>query len=115
MNSEVSGYLRSMTLLARRARKVFLIAVGVCGLLALNLMFGRRGGTGPLAELRASFGPLLLWALTAAAYAFFLLATINARMTRKVADVVAADRARAVRQLQTIRARLEWSASTDND
>jgi len=111
MDSEVSGYLRQMTVLTRHVRKVFLIAVLICGLLVLNVTFLREVSAGPPGGIRSCFGPLLLWALTAATYAFHSLAAANARLTEKVGGILEAERARALRQLAAIKTRLRASAS----
>jgi hypothetical protein len=110
MDPKVAGYLEHVESLARRARNVFFASLLVCSLLALNLTFFRNGSVGQLASIRLSFGPLLLWSLAVAAYAFQSLSRTNSRLTRKVTDILDADQARARRQLQMIRARLRDSS-----
>jgi hypothetical protein len=106
MDTDVTGYLERMSRLARRAKKVFFVAVLICGVLALNFTVLGGRSAGALARARSCFGPLLFWALTAAAYAFHSLAQAHVRMTRKVEGVLSAERQRALRQLAHIKARL---------
>ncbi len=106
MDAEVTRYIRRMRMLSRRTRNVFLAAVALCTLLACNVTFLNDWAQGHMEPIRAAFGPLLLWSLTAAAYAFYSLATANSRLTRKVVDILAADRARAMKQIKMIKSRL---------
>ncbi|MGD2175638.1 MAG: hypothetical protein PVJ27_09560 [Candidatus Brocadiaceae bacterium] len=106
MDPEVSAYLQQMGSRTREVRKVFIIAVTLCALLTLNVTFLEGPSEGKLGAVYSSLGPLLLWSLTAAAYAFHLLARAHARLTTKVRGVLAADRAEARRRLRAIKARL---------
>ena len=108
MDGDVSVYVQRTRGLARRARHVFLAAVLLCGLLAVNVTFLASRSPGHLEGVRFCFGPLLLWALTAAAYAFHSMAQAHAGMTQRVGDILSADKARALRELTTIKARLNW-------
>ena len=114
MDSEVSGYVQQVATLTRRARNVFLVAVLLCGLLALNVTALRGRPAGRLAGVCVSFGPLLFWSLVAAAYAFHSVARVNARLAQKMGELLAADRSRARRLLSTIRARLRTPARRDS-
>jgi len=108
VDGDVSVYVQRTRGLARRARHVFLAAVLLCGLLAVNVTFLASRSPGHLEGVRFCFGPLLLWALTAAAYAFHSMAQAHAGMTQRVGDILSADKARALRELTTIKARLNW-------
>lgn len=111
MGSAVSEELRHMTGVVRRARNVFLMAVGVCVILTLNLAFFRGHSTGGLAGLRACYGPLLLWGLTAALYAFHTLARAASGLTETVDSIRASERMKGLRRLAIIKQRLRRPGS----
>lgn len=113
MDAELAAYLRHMRDLGRRARNVFLIAVAICGLLAVDVTFMGSRFTGALGSVRPCFGALILWALTAAAYGFMLLSRATDGMTDKAEVVFAADRQKALNQIATIRRRLRGPATPD--
>ncbi len=113
MDPELATHLRQMMARGRHARNVFLIAVLICGVLALDSTFLASGSTGDLARVRSAFGPLLLWALTAVAHAFHLLSQANVGMVQKSHGILAADKARALHQLAKIRRRLRTLAPRD--
>ncbi len=110
MDSELASHLRHMMARGRHARNVFLIAVLICAVLALDATFVGSPSVGQMAGVRSCFGPLLLWALTAMAYAFHLLSQSTAGMTEKSECVFAADKVRALHQLAKIRRRLRASS-----
>jgi len=112
MGRGVSDELLRMTAAIKRARNVFLMAVGVCVILSLNLAFFRGDATGALAGLRSSYEPLLLWGLTAAAYAFHTVARATIGLTEEVSKIRTAERMRELRQLAMIKERLRHSAGS---
>jgi hypothetical protein len=106
MDAELPTYFRQMMALSRHARNVFLLAVLICGVLALNdTLLGSRTA-GQLRVVRSCFGPLLLWALTAVVHAFHLMARANAGIAQRADGILAAEQAKARQQLARIRARL---------
>jgi hypothetical protein len=113
VNSEVLAHLRQVAENTRRARATFLLALLVCGAVGLLVTLSRGRPAGQWPTLSFSFGPLLLWSLTAAAYGFRSLDQATARMADRVAEILAADHARGLRQLAQIKARLRGPASPD--
>ena len=113
MDAELAGHLRKMMVRGRHARNVFILAVVICGVLALDATFLGSRSAGQMAVVRSSFGPLLLWALTAIAHAFHLLTQANAGMAERSQGVFAADKAKALHQLAKIRQRLRALVPTN--
>ena len=62
-----------------------------------------------LAGLRACYGPLLLWGLTAAFYAFHTLAHAAFALTETVDSIRASEQMKGLRRLATIKQRLRHS------
>ena len=111
MDPDVSCDLRKAAAVARRARNAFFAATLLCWLLALDVTQLRDRSLGQLESIHAFFGPLLLWSLTAAAYAFQAVVRAYAGVSQRVDKILTTDEAKALRLVTRIRARLSSSAS----
>jgi hypothetical protein len=109
MDAETSCDMREATVVARRARNAFLGAMLICWILALHMTQLRDRPLGQIQSVHAVFGPLLLWALTVAAYAFHAIIQAYGRLEVRMDRIVASDDAKAQRLISRIRARLSLS------
>jgi len=81
----------------------------ICCILALHMTHASDHSLGQLRSIHAVFGPLLLWALIAAAYAFHGVVRAYVGLAGRLDRIVARDRTRAQRLISRIRERLASS------
>jgi hypothetical protein len=110
MEATMSYSIRETAVVTRHARNAFLGAMLICSILALYLTNVRDCSLGNLQSIHAVLGPLLLWSLTAAAYAFHALMRAYDRVSRRLDTLAARDHVRAERRISRVRQRL-----TSND
>jgi energy-converting hydrogenase Eha subunit B len=113
VDAETFGYLRHVADVVRRAKRVFFIALVLSVLLAVNVVFLGNRKAAPMTGVCGALGPLLLWSLVAAAYAFQTVAQASTGMTAKVSAIILADRERAMRIISAIKARLGPRAAVE--
>ena len=106
MDAETSSDFREAVAVTRRARNAFLGAMLICGILALYVTQLSDRPLGHFHSVHAVAGAFLLWALTAAAYAFHSVVRAYGQVADRMEKILATDEAKAQRLVSKIRARM---------
>ncbi len=95
--------------LVHQSRNVFVIAMTICAVLSVNLTVHGVQSVG----VASCFVPLLFWSLVAVVYAFYSLASTNARLMQQMGNKMVWERMKGLRQLAAIKERLRSHTAPD--